>query len=81
MLSGSAPDKELNEEGVRFGTELRTSPFKKELGRMLSFHVSTPPVKRGLNFSRSQKERVSSYSGSSSLNADRHEKLQQQPVM
>uniref|UniRef100_K3Y1S3 Uncharacterized protein n=1 Tax=Setaria italica TaxID=4555 RepID=K3Y1S3_SETIT len=58
MLSGSAPDKELNEEGVRFGTELRTSPFKKELGRMLSFHVSTPPVKRGLNFSRSQKERL-----------------------
>nr|TKW21188.1 hypothetical protein SEVIR_4G177100v2 [Setaria viridis] len=65
---------------VRFGTELRTSPFKKELGRMLSFHVSTPPVKRGLNFSGSQKERVSSYSGSSSLNADCHENLQQQPL-
>jgi hypothetical protein len=35
------PDEVLEEGGVKFGTELRTSPFKRSSGRLLSFQA--PP--------------------------------------
>jgi hypothetical protein len=65
------PDEELYEKGARFGTELRTSPFKRGAGRLLSFHATSSPAKRGLNFSGEQKDRVVSHTSSSSLNAHR----------
>jgi hypothetical protein len=65
------PDEDLHEEGVKFGSELRPSPFKRGAGRFLSFQASPQPVKRGLNFSGDQRERVTSATGSSSLNGGR----------
>jgi hypothetical protein len=52
------PDESFEEEGERFGIELRASPFKKGAGRFLSFHATAvPQPKRGLNFSGEQRER------------------------
>jgi hypothetical protein len=74
------PDEDLYEEGERFGIELRTSPFKRGASRFLSFHATSSPVKRGLNFSGEQKDRVFSHSSSSSLNANRQSQTPQQRV-
>jgi hypothetical protein len=65
------PEEELYEEGARFGTELRTSPFKRGASRLLSFHATSAPAKRGLNFSGEQKDRVASHTSSSSMNVHR----------
>jgi hypothetical protein len=65
------PDEDLYEEGERYGIKLRTSPFKRGAGRLLSFHATSSPTKRGLNFSGEQKDRVFSHTSSSSLNANR----------
>jgi hypothetical protein len=65
------PDEDLYEEGERYGIELRTSPFKRGAGRLLSFHATSSPAKRGLNFSGEQKDRVFYHTSSSSLNANR----------
>ncbi|CAL5021215.1 unnamed protein product [Urochloa decumbens] len=56
---------DLYEEGVRFGTDLRTSPFKREIGRQMAFIAAAPAAKRGLNFSGAQREKVASFSASS----------------
>jgi hypothetical protein len=62
------PDEDVGEEGGAFGKELRASPFKKGARRALSFQAPLQMVRRGLNFSGEQKERVTSAIGSSSLN-------------
>jgi hypothetical protein len=67
-----------DEEGARFGTELRASPFKRGASRFLSFQATaTPLAKRGLNFSGEQRERVMSHSSSSPLNATRQSQPKQ----
>jgi hypothetical protein len=69
------PDEDLEEEGERFGIELRASPFKKGASRFLSFHATgVPPAQRGLNFSGEQRDRVVSHSSSSSMNANRQQR-------
>ncbi|RCV45541.1 hypothetical protein SETIT_9G462500v2 [Setaria italica] len=72
-------DEELYEGKARFGTKLRALPFKREVARMLSFQATVPPAKRDLNFSGTQKDKVISFSGSSSLNGGRHGRMQQHP--
>uniref|UniRef100_K3YY50 CCHC-type domain-containing protein n=1 Tax=Setaria italica TaxID=4555 RepID=K3YY50_SETIT len=52
------PDEVHGDGGVRYGTKLRASPHKKEVGRTISFHASPPAAKRGLNFSGGQRDRV-----------------------
>ncbi|XP_072147516.1 uncharacterized protein [Setaria viridis] len=52
-------DRECSDEvhgdgGIRYGTELRASPHKKEVGRTISFRASPLAAKRGLNFSSGQ---------------------------
>ncbi|CAN6287497.1 unnamed protein product [Urochloa humidicola] len=59
------PDEDLQGDGFRYGTELRTSPFKREMGRRLAVYTAAPSARRGLNFSGSQKERAASFSASS----------------
>ncbi|CAN6372213.1 unnamed protein product [Urochloa humidicola] len=59
------PDEDLEVDGPRFGTELRTSPFKRRTGRTYSFRPQSPPARRGLNFSGAQRDRAASFSGSS----------------
>jgi hypothetical protein len=69
------PDEDLEEEGKRFGIELRASPYKKGASRFLSFHTTAvPPAKGGLNFSGEQRDRVVSHSSSSSMNANRQQR-------
>ncbi|CAN6171137.1 unnamed protein product [Urochloa humidicola] len=65
------PDEDLQEDGLRFGTGLRTSPFKREMGRRLAVHTATPSVRRGLNFSGQQRERAASFSASSAQDGAR----------
>jgi hypothetical protein len=74
------PDEDSYEEGERFGIEPCTSPFKRGASRFLSFHATSSPVKRGLNFSGEQKDRVFSHSSSSSLNANHQSQTPQQRV-
>lgn len=64
----------LAKDKVRFGTELRASPFKRGTTRFLSTQVSSQPVRRGLNFSGEQRERVDSFTRSSSLNGDKQQR-------
>lgn len=58
------PEEDLDGSEMRFGVELRASPFKKATGRQLAFHRASPAAKRGLNYSGLQKEKVSSFSAS-----------------
>jgi hypothetical protein len=74
------PDEDWYEEGERFGIKLRTCPFKRGASRFLSFHATSSPVKRGLNFSGEQKDWVFSHLSSSSLNANRQSQTPQQRV-
>ncbi|RCV42666.1 hypothetical protein SETIT_9G233800v2 [Setaria italica] len=52
------PDEVHGDGGIRYGTELRASPHKKEVGRTISFRASPQAAKRGLNFSGGQQDRV-----------------------
>lgn len=63
------PEEDLNAEEMRYGVELRTSPFKQVMGRQLAVFKAAPAVKRGLNFSGAQKEKVASFTGSSNHRA------------
>jgi hypothetical protein len=66
------PDEALHEDGVHFVKELRTSPFKRGASRFLSYQaMATPQVRKGLNFSGEQRERVMSHTSSSSQNSQR----------
>ncbi|CAN6323864.1 unnamed protein product [Urochloa humidicola] len=65
------PDEDILIDEARFGTELRSSPFKRGTAKLLSFHATVPPAKRGLNFSGSQKDRVTSFSASSTPGGSR----------
>jgi hypothetical protein len=72
------PEEFGEEEGTRFGTELRASPFKRGANRFLSFQATaSPSAKRGLIFSGEQRDRVMSHSSSSPLNAARHSQPKQ----
>jgi hypothetical protein len=72
------PEEFGEEEGTRFGTELRASPFKRGANRFLSFQATaSPSAKRGLNFSGEQRDRVMSHSSSSPPNAARHSQPKQ----
>lgn len=65
----------MHEDGVYFGTELHTPPFKRSSSRHLSFQAPPPLARRRLNFSGEQKERVISVTSSSSLNGGRQKGL------
>jgi hypothetical protein len=62
------PNEDMYEEGGKFGIDLRASPFRRGAGRLLSFQAPPQTARRGLNFSGEQRERVTSATGSSSLN-------------
>ncbi|KAF8676229.1 hypothetical protein HU200_047100 [Digitaria exilis] len=50
------PAEDFDPDGMRFGVELRTSPFKRAMSRQLTFQRSMPMAKKSLNYSGLQKE-------------------------
>lgn len=52
------PEVSGTDGGVRFGTMLRCSPQKWNVGRRIVIPAANPKVKMGLNFSGEQKEKV-----------------------
>lgn len=52
------PEEMDGDGGVRFGTALRCSPQKRDVGRHFTIPAIAHRAKRGLNFSGEQKERV-----------------------
>lgn len=64
------PKDDLDANEMRFGVELRASSFRRAAGRQLAFYKALLAAKRGLNFSGSQRERVSSFSASSTPRGD-----------
>nr|CAB3470507.1 unnamed protein product [Digitaria exilis] len=63
------PEEDLDAEEMRYGVELRTSPFKGVMGRQLVTFQAALAVRRGLNYSGAQKEKVASFTGSSNQRA------------
>ncbi|TVU03343.1 hypothetical protein EJB05_51105, partial [Eragrostis curvula] len=61
------PDEGRLPAGVLFGTELRASPLKRAQTREIKVPAASNIVKRGLNYSGAQRDRVLSRSGSSKV--------------
>lgn len=59
------PEEDLSADEVRFGIDLRASPFKRAVGRQIAIYKSVPAAKRGLNFAGAQREKVTSFMSSS----------------
>lgn len=59
------PEEADREGGVKFGTALRCSPQKREVGKRMTIPVGEHKSKRGINFSGDQKAKVLSGMGSS----------------
>ncbi|KAF8774984.1 hypothetical protein HU200_005032 [Digitaria exilis] len=66
------PEEVVGEGGIKFGTALRCSPQKKEIGKRLTIPAGDYKSKKGLNFSGGQKEKVMSATGSSNQSANKH---------
>ncbi|KAF8648423.1 hypothetical protein HU200_064809 [Digitaria exilis] len=58
------PEEDFDADGMWFGVELRTSPFKRAMSRQLTFQRSMPMAKKSLNYRGLQKEKVESLSAS-----------------
>nr|CAB3473973.1 unnamed protein product [Digitaria exilis] len=56
QVQWECPEEDFDPDGMRFGVELRTSPFKRAMSRQLTFQRSMPMAKKSLNYSGLQKE-------------------------